>query len=70
MIDARSDKLSYIVNIGGREHLRSRHMPMPESDADLLKVDERDGFEGGVSTSSFAYRKNGQRNGRKTGLVG
>ena len=58
MIEARPDGLSYIVDIGGREQLRSRHMLRPEpvfasnedeSERDgLILESERDGPKVGV----------------------
>ena len=45
MIEARPDGLSYIVDIGGREQLRSRHMLRPEPvSASKEEESERDGL--------------------------
>ena len=56
VVDARPDGLSYIVDIGGREQLRSRHMlrpepvPQVESERDGPNSEsERDGPKVGVS---------------------
>ena len=43
VIEARPDGLSYIVDIGGREQLRSRHMLRPELVLSLKNESERDG---------------------------
>ena len=43
VIEARPDGLSYIVDIGGREQLRSRHMLRPEQVPSPKNESERDG---------------------------
>ena len=64
VVNARPDGLSYIVDIGGREQLRSRHMLRPEPVSQVENEDdvsERDGPKVGVSPLPTTAPRRSQR---------